>query len=104
MFLRYRLCEIQWPEVAQPSVLSPALSRCSTEVPKYWLPGNHGFQAVPMVSEMGRDITAKSGVFVHPHAGQPPLARLTLQNVAQVKMAFNAAKADVRVLVLLSPT
>ena len=36
--------------------------------------------------------------------GQAPLARLTPQNVSQVKTAFNAAKDDVRVLVLLSPT
>ena len=36
--------------------------------------------------------------------GQAPLARLTPQNVSQVKTAFNAAKEDVRVLVLLSPT
>jgi hypothetical protein len=36
--------------------------------------------------------------------GQPPLRSLTSQNVAEVKNAFNAAKADVRVLLLLSPT
>ena len=36
--------------------------------------------------------------------GQPPLERLTAQNVSAVKNAFNAAKADVRVLLLLSPT
>ena len=35
---------------------------------------------------------------------QPPLRRLTTQNVAEVKNAFNAAKDDVRVLLLLSPT
>ena len=37
-------------------------------------------------------------------AGQPPLLSLTAQNVAQVKDAFNAAKDDARVLLLLSPT
>ena len=36
--------------------------------------------------------------------GQPPLQRLTAQNVADIKNAFNAAKDDVRVLALLSPT
>ena len=37
-------------------------------------------------------------------AGQPPLRSLTTANVAGVKSAFNAAKDDVRVLLLLSPT
>jgi hypothetical protein len=37
-------------------------------------------------------------------AGQPPLQRLTAQNVAEIKNAFNATKDDVRVLLLLSPT
>jgi hypothetical protein len=37
-------------------------------------------------------------------SGQPPLARLTPGNISQVQTAFNAAKDDVRVLVLLSPT
>jgi hypothetical protein len=37
-------------------------------------------------------------------SGQPPLQRLTTQNVAEFKNAFNAAKDDVRVLLLLSPT
>jgi hypothetical protein len=36
--------------------------------------------------------------------GQPTLESLTAQNVAQVKNQFNAAKDDVRVLLLLSPT
>jgi hypothetical protein len=36
--------------------------------------------------------------------GQPPLARLAVENVSQLRAAFNAAKDDVRVLVLLSPT
>lgn len=36
--------------------------------------------------------------------GQPPLQRLTAQNVSAVKNAFNAAKDDIRVLLLLSPT
>jgi hypothetical protein len=37
-------------------------------------------------------------------SGQPPLQSLTAQNVAEVKNGFNAAKDDVRVLLLLSPT
>jgi hypothetical protein len=37
-------------------------------------------------------------------SGQPPLKSLTAQNVAEVKNQFNAAKDDVRVLLLLSPT
>lgn len=36
--------------------------------------------------------------------GQAALEKLTPQNVAEVKNAFNAAKNDVRVLLLLSPT
>jgi hypothetical protein len=36
--------------------------------------------------------------------GQPPLRNLTTQNVGEVKDAFNAARDDVRVLLLLSPT
>jgi hypothetical protein len=36
--------------------------------------------------------------------GQAPLQNLTPQNVGQLKDAFNAAKSDVRVLLLLSPT
>jgi hypothetical protein len=39
-----------------------------------------------------------------PPAGQPPLQSLTAQNVAEIKNEFNAAKDDVRVLLLLSPT
>ena len=36
--------------------------------------------------------------------GQPPLRSLTAQNVGEIKSEFNAAKNEVRVLVLLSPT
>jgi hypothetical protein len=36
--------------------------------------------------------------------GQPPLARLTPENLSEIKNAFNAATSEVRVLVLLSPT
>lgn len=36
--------------------------------------------------------------------GQPPLQRLTADNLQQIKNAFNEAKDNVRVLVLLSPT
>ena len=37
-------------------------------------------------------------------AGQAPLQNVTAQNVADIKNDFNAAKGDVRVLLLLSPT
>ncbi len=37
-------------------------------------------------------------------AGQPPLQNLTAQNAAEFESEFNAAKDDVRVLLLLSPT
>ena len=37
-------------------------------------------------------------------AGQPPLADLTAQNFGTIRDAFNGAKDDVRVLLLLSPT
>jgi hypothetical protein len=36
--------------------------------------------------------------------GQPPLESLTAQNVSDVENQFNAAKDNVRVLLLLSPT
>jgi hypothetical protein len=39
-----------------------------------------------------------------PPPGQPPLASITAQNVADVKNQFSLAKDDVRVLLLLSPT
>jgi hypothetical protein len=37
-------------------------------------------------------------------AGQPPLKNLSAQRVGEIKNEFNAAKDDVRVLLLLSPT
>jgi hypothetical protein len=37
-------------------------------------------------------------------SGQPPLRSITAQKVEEVKNEFNAAKNDVRVLLLLSPT
>ena len=37
-------------------------------------------------------------------AGQPPLQNLSAQSVGEIKNEFNAAKDDVRVLLLLSPT
>jgi hypothetical protein len=37
-------------------------------------------------------------------AGQPPLVKLTSQNLAEIRDSFNAAKDQVRVLTLLSPT
>jgi hypothetical protein len=36
--------------------------------------------------------------------GQPPLANLIPQNFTTIETAFNAAKDEVRVLLLLSPT
>ncbi|HLM99896.1 MAG TPA: hypothetical protein VK335_11465 [Bryobacteraceae bacterium] len=36
--------------------------------------------------------------------GQPPLQTLTVQNISEIRNQFNAAKDDVRVLLLLSPT
>lgn len=37
-------------------------------------------------------------------SGQRPLEYLTSQNVSDIETAFNAAKDDARVLLLLSPT
>jgi len=37
-------------------------------------------------------------------SGQPPLRSITTQNVADIKNQFNAARGDVRVVLLLSPT
>lgn len=37
-------------------------------------------------------------------SGQPPLRNLTAANVVDIKNEFNAAKDQVRVLLLLSPT
>lgn len=36
--------------------------------------------------------------------GQPPLQNLNARNIAHLRNQFNAAKDDVRVLLLLSPT
>jgi hypothetical protein len=47
------------------------------------------------------DLFSRGGPAV---AGQPALVSLTAENVATVRDAFNAAKDDVRVLVMLSPT
>jgi hypothetical protein len=37
-------------------------------------------------------------------AGQPPLKNLRAQSLGEIKNEFNAAKDDVRVLLVLSPT
>jgi len=37
-------------------------------------------------------------------SGQAPLMELSAQSLPSIKSAFNEAQADVRVLVLLSPT
>jgi hypothetical protein len=39
-----------------------------------------------------------------PPSGQPALLSLTPRNVIEIKDEFNAAKGDVRLLLLLSPT
>jgi hypothetical protein len=36
--------------------------------------------------------------------GQPPLADLNAANLSELKNEFNSSQADVRMLVLLSPT
>jgi hypothetical protein len=37
-------------------------------------------------------------------SGQPPLANLNVENLGELKNEFNVNQANVRVLVLLSPT
>ena len=37
-------------------------------------------------------------------SGQPPLRNLTADNIAEIRNEFNAAKGEVRILLLLSPT
>ena len=37
-------------------------------------------------------------------AGQQPLTSLTLSNFDQLRVAFNAASGEVRIVLLLSPT
>ena len=37
-------------------------------------------------------------------SGQPPLKNLSAQSAGEIKDEFNAAKDDVRVVLLLSPT
>jgi hypothetical protein len=55
-------------------------------------------------------LLALSGALVYFYAGtqvpsgQAPLERLTTRNVTDIGNAFNEAKGDVRVLLLLSPT
>ncbi len=61
--------------------------------------GAGAFVAVMFVAAL---VYVYGGTQVPP--GQPPLERLTMQNVVDVKNGFNAAKDDVRVLLLLSPT
>ncbi|MDQ6706325.1 MAG: hypothetical protein M3Z85_10170 [Acidobacteriota bacterium] len=36
--------------------------------------------------------------------GQPALSSLTPENVSEIKNAFNSAKSEIRLLLLLSPT
>lgn len=44
--------------------------------------------------------------FQEPHAprGQPPLEPITAENLPDLRSAFNDAKGQVRVILLLSPT
>lgn len=52
-------------------------------------------------------VLAAVGYYASGHqapASQPPLQNLTAQNLADLQNAFNAAKQEVRVLLLLSPT
>ena len=37
-------------------------------------------------------------------SGQPPLQNVTAQNVVEIRNDFNAAKKEIRILLLLSPT
>ena len=53
-------------------------------------------------------LLAAAGLYLYgggqPPAGQPPLQNLSTKSVGEIKNHFNAAKNDVRVLLLLSPT
>jgi hypothetical protein len=57
---------------------------------------------VPLMALLGVGLHFYGGT--ETPAGQAPLAYLTPQSFAGLKTAFNDAKDDVRLLVLLSPT
>ena len=60
------------------------------------------FVAISAALVLGAGLYFYGGHTVPPT--QPPLVALTLQNLPTIERAFNEAKGDVRVLVLLSPT
>ena len=61
-----------------------------------------------IVSAILAALLAAAGLYLYgggqTPAGQPPLKSLSAQSVGEIKNEFNAAKDDVRVLLLLSPT
>ena len=61
-----------------------------------------------IVSAIPVALLAAAGLYLYSGgqtpAGQPPLQNLSAQSVGEIKDEFNAAKDDVRVLLLLSPT
>ena len=59
--------------------------------------------AIPAALLLGAGLFYFYGGYTAP-AGQPALVALTPQNLSSIEEAFNAAKGDVRLLVLLSPT
>ena len=72
-----------------------------------------GSSVIPMkrayiVSEILAALMAAAGLYLYSGgqtpAGQPPLQNLSTQSVGEIKNHFNAAKDDVLVLLLLSPT
>ena len=59
--------------------------------------------AIPAALLLGAGLFYFYGGHTAP-ASQPALVNLTAQNLSTVESAFNEAKDDARVLVLLSPT
>lgn len=62
----------------------------------------HIIVAILALALFGALVYFYSGSRVPP--GQQPLRSLTAQNLPEIKDSFNAAKNDIRVLMLLSPT
>ena len=60
------------------------------------------FFVIPAALLLGAGLYFYGGHTVPPT--QPPLVTLTPQNLPTIEGAFNEAKGDVRLLVLLSPT
>jgi hypothetical protein len=61
-----------------------------------------GFLAIPAALLLGAALYFYGGHTAP--ATQPPLAALTPQNFSTLENAFNDARADVRLMMLLSPT